>query len=188
MQKNNVRELKTIKEIRVLNDPYRREIMSTLSAMGKPSTAKQVAIEMNQPPSKINYHMGILHQYDFIELHHTENVNGIIAKFYARSYTQFTVNMEDKSDDSQEMMAMSDIITSTFDAMRDEYIGTIRACKKDKCDKEELNDHLMMSKLYLNQEEFEELINIFESFKGRDPEGRELYSTLLSMINKPNKS
>ena len=125
MPEKNIKYITTLKEIRVINDPYRREILTTIALLDKPATAKEISVYMNEPPSKVNYHVGILFKYGFIDLHHTENINGIIAKFYSKSLAEFKIKIEGKNSKTKEVSALRDIIASTFDMARDRYITRI---------------------------------------------------------------
>ncbi|MCK5129421.1 MAG: helix-turn-helix transcriptional regulator [Clostridiales bacterium] len=175
--------LKTLKEIRVLNDPYRREILTTFSIIDRPATAKEVAKMMGEAPSKVNYHIGVLHQYDFIELHHTESINGIIAKYYKRNYIKFTINMDIENTGTKQMQAMRDVIQSTFDTARDQYLETMHRHLKNCQDQpDELHDYLSQQSIYMNENEVEELTSLIDRLSKADRKNRKRYTLFASYI------
>jgi hypothetical protein len=183
MSDDKVKELKTIKEIRVFSDPYRQEILRTLSFLNRPATAKDVAVSMKESPSKVNYHMGILLKYGFVDLHHTKNINGIIAKYYSKSITTFKVKMESEDIGESEINTVSNMIISAFDNARDDYVRKIEDYIKSHPDKkDEEFDFLNSQKIYMNEEERYEFKSMIEKLSKKDKEGRQVYSLFTSLI------
>jgi len=74
--------LSTLDEIRAFSDPYRLEIISTLHQLRRPATVKQVAVKMGEVPAKVYYHMKKMEKVGLVRIVYTEEINGIIAKFY----------------------------------------------------------------------------------------------------------
>ncbi len=187
MPEEKVKYITTLKEIRVMNDPYRREIMTTMSLIDKPATAKEIADYMGEPPSKVNYHVGILHKYEFIDLHHTENINGIIAKFYLKSSAIFKIRIDSKNSKSKEISALRDVISSSFDMARDIFITQVAKsieCEDEKtseCSKTKYEEDLLYSKkVYMSKEELSELYNFVDRVAANKKGGRKLYSFFAS--------
>lgn len=188
MPEKIVKTITTLKEIRVINDPYRREILTSMALMDRPATAKEIAVYMDEPPSKVNYHVGILHKYGFIDLHHTKNINGIIAKFFNRSLAAFKIKMEGPNAKSKEIAALRDIVASTFDLARDQYITSLAEsaeCEEDEnCeDRKEYEGELLFSRqVYLNNQELKMLWDLTDKVADNKKEGRKLYSFFTSYI------
>jgi len=176
------RVLDNIKEIRALNDPYRQEILSWMTLIGKPSTSKEIATAMKEAPSKVNYHLKVLEKYNFVEIDHTENINGIIAKYYKRTVTNFDFNLHDDESKSKEVAVIS-MLESLFNNARERHIGRVREVLKYSDDEREEDKGLLSStKLYLNKEEVTEFKNLIKKHLDNDKENRELYNVFVSFI------
>lgn len=193
MSDDKVKVLKTIKEVRVFNDPYRKEILKTLSLLSRPATAKEVAVEMNESPSKINYHMGILLKYGFIDLHHTKNINGITAKYYNLAMDVVKVHMDNPKNKDKALSAVQEMISSTFDNERDNYIKHLDKYIKDEEGNEredhpeEYFDFINTKKIYMNAQEYQEFTAFMKNLSDKDKKGREVYSLFSSLIKLDSK-
>lgn len=78
--------LTTDQQVRVAFDPYRMRIIETYFKLRQPMTAKQAADILEEPPSKVNYHIKKLHDLDLLEIDRIESINGIQAKYYRLKY------------------------------------------------------------------------------------------------------
>ena len=196
MPEENVKYITTLKEIRVMNDPYRREILTAMALIDKPATAKEIADFMGEPPSKINYHVGIIYKYGYIDLDHTETINGIIAKFYSRSKSVFKIKMEGKNAQTKEMAALRDIVASTFDTARDIFIAQIArsaeceddGSKKDNEDKNFEEDLLFSRKVYMSEQDLKEIIELVDRLADSKKEGKKLYNFFTSYVEIKNEA
>ncbi|MEX1377416.1 MAG: helix-turn-helix domain-containing protein [Eubacteriales bacterium] len=177
------RELNSIKEIRVLIDPYRQEILSRMNLMARPATSKEIATAMKEAPSKVNYHLKVLEEYDFVEIDHTENINGIIAKYYKRTITNFDINFKEDDDNHSKSIAAISMIESMFNNARDRHLGTLRE-KISQSDELEDKEKGMITtaKLYMNEEEVKELGDLISKYTKNSKEQRDLYSLFVSFI------
>ena len=177
------RVLKNIKEIRVLNDPYRQEILSTMTILGKPATSKEIATAMKEAPSKVNYHLKVLEKYKFVELDHTENINGIIAKYYRRLATNFNVDLKKENKSFDKWNAVISMTESLFNNIRDKHVKRIIGLQNiNKEIKEEDKGTIISSKLYLSESEIEEINNLINKFTSNEKEGRNLHNFFLAYI------
>ncbi len=193
MEEMKVRYITTLKEVRIINDPYRQEIMKIIGTSKKPLTAKEVAVKMKEPPSKVNYHVGILHKHDFIELDHTKTINGIIAKYYKMPEINLSIQLEGKNSKEKEVSAIRDMITTTFNSARDLFITQVaKGYEKEKnkkttdndIDKNELKDNDMMltRRVYLTQEDIAELMDFFNKVSNRESEDGKIHSIFISTV------
>ena len=189
MHKQNVKCITSLKEIRVINDPYRREILNAMALIDKPVTAKDIADHMEEPPSKVNYHVGVLHKYGFIDLHHTENINGIIAKLYNRSLSKFQICIEGVNAKTKEMAAVRDIVASTFDMSRDKHItALIKSMNEEKEKEDDIDEFLYSKALYLNDEEIKEFSDFMERVSKNKKSGRKLYDVFVAYVELDDRS
>jgi predicted transcriptional regulator len=185
MPEQNVKYITSLKEIRVMNDPYRREIMTAMSLIDRPATAKDIADFMGEPPSKVNYHVGILHKYGFIDLSHTETINGIIAKFYKRSSSVFKIKIEGKNSQTKEIAALRDIVASTFDSARDRYIASVAKLSKSEddsnSDKNDSDEGMLYSrKVYLSEDQVTELTEFIDRVSENKKGSGKMYELLVA--------
>jgi len=181
MSDRSVRVLDNIKEIRAINDPYRQEILFAMGIIDRPATSKEIATKMNEPPSKVNYHIKVLEKYNFVELDHTENINGIIAKYYKGVDINLDLRMKDGGSGKEREIAH--MIQTVFNGARDNYLNrfTEITAKEDDENKEE-KGMLSSTLIYLTKEEAEEIKTLFFKFSENEKEGRELYNIFLSFI------
>lgn len=183
MSKPKSRILTSIKEIRAISDPYRMEILTKLTLNKVPATSKEIATLMGEPPSKINYHMKVLEQYKFIELDHTENINGIIAKYYKKIVGEITIETESAPEESGKNKAVYDMVKSTFNKARDNYIkGLSDSLDKEGLERAQDMDSLRSMSIYLTPAELAELHELFDKFGKNQEEGRNLYSMFVASI------
>lgn len=93
-----IKELNTIEQIKAYSDPLRIKIIYELYNIGKPATVKQIADNLKLVPANVHYHVKKLEKAGILTLHHTEIINGIVAKYYEPAAKSFSIN--DKNIDS----------------------------------------------------------------------------------------
>ena len=79
---DKVKVLRSLEEVKALSDPYRFKILNCFYEMKKPATVKQIADKLGEVPANIHYHVKKLEKFDIVRLHHTEEIRGIVAKYY----------------------------------------------------------------------------------------------------------
>ena len=130
MEVNLVEELKylkTVEEIRAFMDPFRLDILRKFYSLGKPATVKQIADEMNEVPSKIHYHVKKLEKFNILELHHTEEIKGIIAKFYLPTAKSFqTIQRDDKLDPKIYLSEAQQLACNVIDGFKKNITNIIK--------------------------------------------------------------
>lgn len=77
--------IKDLNQLKILSDPFRAQLM--MSLIEKPYTGQQLAEKINLSRARIHYHLRELEKNHLIELVRTEEINGIVQKFY-RSVAQ----------------------------------------------------------------------------------------------------
>ena len=71
--------------LKVLSDPFRLEILRMIAYANKTNelrTVKQLAEELELPPTKLYYHINLLEKHNLITIAETQVVSGIIEKKY----------------------------------------------------------------------------------------------------------
>ena len=69
-----------IEKLKVISDPLRISILTTLGTEKKNSRQLAKLLKINR--TKIHYHLNILEENNFIEVVDTDTINGIIQKYY----------------------------------------------------------------------------------------------------------
>jgi predicted ArsR family transcriptional regulator len=150
--------LKTIKEIRVFQDPYRQQIIKALEEFRRPATAKQIADALGEPASKVHYHVKILENYKILKLSHTENINGIIARFMEVTHDSIKILRPDDKKARDEVYSM---IEDTFDHMKHNFIDKLKAIP-DNADESSFNGSLKTGIIYMTEDEAKEMEGFLE--------------------------
>ncbi|MCK5811564.1 MAG: helix-turn-helix transcriptional regulator [Clostridiales bacterium] len=165
--------LKTLKEIRVFQDPYRQQIIKVYEQSNKPMTAKQVADILGETPSKVHYHVKVLEKFSFLVLSHTENINGIIARYMKIAYHNVKIQRSNDNKIKDEIYTM---VENQFDKMKENYINRL---KKLPVGKEHFrqNGSLKNGIVYLTEEQMYELVDYIEKLtkETKQYKGQEKY-------------
>ncbi|EIT85659.1 hypothetical protein A374_07479 [Fictibacillus macauensis ZFHKF-1] len=77
----------SIELMKIFSDPRRLQILH--AALDEPITVKQLAIELNEQPSRLYYHVKKLEEADLLEVTETKQLGNLTEKYYQ------TVNMKD---------------------------------------------------------------------------------------------
>jgi DNA-binding transcriptional ArsR family regulator len=125
-----VEDLDTLK---VLADPLRLRIRELLA---EPRTVKQIAADLEMPPTKLYYHVNLLEKHDLIVMVETRVVSGIIEKRYRVSAWRVQVAKHLLSPAQAEDGATL-ALTPLFDTMRDHLL---RAVKKGEIELDDGGD------------------------------------------------
>ena len=82
-----ITDLETLKAV---SSPFRQNLMRLMSE--KPRTVKEMAEELDMPPSRLYYHINQLAKYGIIRVAKTQIVSGIVEKHYQISARAFRVD------------------------------------------------------------------------------------------------
>lgn len=82
------RWVRGVEAIKAFAHPLRIKI---LKHMEVPTTVKKVAAALNQTPSKLHYHVNLLHKHELIRVVRQNSVNGIVEHVYQVSARQFNL-------------------------------------------------------------------------------------------------
>jgi len=124
-------ELKTIKDIRTMTDPYRLEIIRIFQRSEPESlTVKDIAREMDEPHGKVYYHVKKMIDIGAVELKRTEKINGIVAKYYMLAFDEMSSSHKNNQLDEHNdeiKSAYSDMIANLFNNHRDMFLNFINS-------------------------------------------------------------
>ena len=76
----DIQYITDIEKLKVISDPLRISILTTLGTEKKNSKQLAKLLKMNR--TIIHYHLNILEENNFIEVVDTDSINGIIQKYY----------------------------------------------------------------------------------------------------------
>ena len=76
----DIQYITDIEKLKVISDPLRISILTTLGTEKKNSRQLAQLLKINR--TKIHYHLNILEENNFIEVVDTDTINGIIQKYY----------------------------------------------------------------------------------------------------------
>lgn len=76
----DIQYITDIEKLKVISDPLRINILTTLGTEKKNSKELAKLLKINR--TKIHYHLNILEENNFIEVVDTDSINGIIQKYY----------------------------------------------------------------------------------------------------------
>ncbi len=129
-------ELKTIKDIRTMTDPYRMEIIRVFHNYSPDAiTVKDVAREMDEPHGKVYYHVKKMIDIGAIELIKTEKINGIIAKYYKLAFDEMSVqhkNDQLKEPQDERVKAYTKMISNLFDDHKNKFVEFLNSENLDE--------------------------------------------------------
>jgi DNA-binding transcriptional ArsR family regulator len=115
-----------LETLRVMADPLRRKILDAM--VERVCTVKQIAADLNLPPTKLYYHFKQLEEHGLIRVVDTRLVSGIVEKLYqARAYT-YRVDKGLLSPGTPEGdRHLNVMLSATFDDIRDDIRQSIEA-------------------------------------------------------------
>lgn len=171
MQKEKV--LNTLEEIKAISDPYRIKILDCIGKTSEAKTVKEVADALGEVPAKVYYHIKKLEKVGILELSHTKEINGIVAKYYCATAESFTIGVNTlKEPISKAVKGYSaSIISNLYDDSKSKFLN-------------ELENHTenlsslgigLSTTIYLTKEEdieFKALITDFIKNHGEKGEGK----------------
>ena len=93
MSKNENKPMSiSVEQAKLLGSALRIKIIAAIE--NNPKTSKQVAVEINESPGNVHYHMKKLYEGDLIELVEEKQVGGVIQKYYLARETTFSSDHE----------------------------------------------------------------------------------------------
>ncbi|EES71648.1 hypothetical protein POTG_03757 [Paenibacillus sp. oral taxon 786 str. D14] len=126
---DNVKELKTLEDIRIYSDPYRLQILDTFKQLNRPATMKEVADKMGEVPAKVYYHAKKLESIGLLQLVDTKIINGITAKYY-EPYEGAIQIKKSYFDDSMRQVALTEtekLLSNLYDESKKRFLKASRS-------------------------------------------------------------
>ena len=161
--------LSTLEEIKAFSDPYRLQILTHFKQLERPATVKQIADIMGETPSKVHYHIKKMEKHDLLHLVRTEEINGIVAKYYEPTAEEFIIKHK-KHGDFIDKIVLSETertISIIYDESKNIVIKQLERMaqlEKEKNIKKDLYTGSFTSdEIYLSPEEAKEVSELLKT-------------------------
>ena len=102
-------------DLRIFMEPLRQRILRTMNILGLPVTAKRLADTLDITPSSAKHHLLKLVSIGLIAQHHTEQIHGITAVFYALVPATVSIGMSKTDHQPERNVVAQNLIASVFD-------------------------------------------------------------------------
>lgn len=152
---DEIRILSSLEEVKALSDPYRYRILNCLYEMKEPATVKQLADKLGEVPAKVHYHIKKLEKHDIVMLDHTEEIKGIIAKFYKPTAQHFEIKCSSDLDKSAKALMLGEtqrMISEMYENSREIFIKQFEKNSELK-QEDKIRGIVSADELYLTEEQ-----------------------------------
>jgi DNA-binding transcriptional ArsR family regulator len=146
--------------LKVIADPLRLQILRTLK---HPRTVKDIAAELDRPPTKLYYHVNQLEKHGLIQVAATNIVSGIIEKHYQAAARSYRVDDELLSDEEFTEDGLETLVMAILDDTKEEIRRSIKAGLIELSDKAPHKGQFIRSGFRLYPEQAVELGSALES-------------------------
>ncbi|MDC0558876.1 helix-turn-helix domain-containing protein [Candidatus Izimaplasma bacterium] len=176
----------TDEEVKMIFDPLRLKIISTLAYKNEEMTVKQIATEIDLPANKVHYHVKKLYDFGALELKRTENINGIIAKYYNLKYEIYAMDntLESSNMFSNQNNPFFVLIDDAARKFKDGVVSNMELVAEQGT-KARGTALVEISKLYMTREEEKKLVhdiyNVIKKYSEKD-ESKEVYSLVNAIV------
>lgn len=181
---DKIKELSKLDEIKAFSVPYRIKILDSMYSFKAPATVKNIADKMKETPAKIHYHIKKMEEAGIVQLIYTENINGIIAKFYEPAAEQYQINHRSgQTEDKYKVLDETQrVIEAAYNESKNNFLEQIEKTEIKH------NGFVMGNDIYLTQEEFlkmkEEFENLHKKYSSDDKgDGKIKYKIFFSIID-----
>lgn len=163
---DKVRVLHTIEEIKALSDPYRYKILNCFYEINKPATVKQIADKLGEIPANIHYHVKKLEKFNILSLHHTEEIRGIVAKYYIPTAERFEIECTEDIDKTASTLMLGEtqrIVSKLYDDSKKNFLNQIKENSFLKHG-DKRRGNITLEEVYLTEGEMLEFIQYVDDF------------------------
>ncbi|WP_246061632.1 winged helix-turn-helix domain-containing protein [Paenibacillus oralis] len=153
-----IKELKTLEEIRIYSDPYRMQIMNEFQRLNRPATIKEVADAMREVPAKVYYHAKKLESIGLLQLVDTKLINGITAKYYKPFKGQINIKKSELDETIVQVFQSETekLLSHLYDESKQHFLKASRLAPPSA--------HLTSPSVFLTKEKAEELFQWVNEF------------------------
>lgn len=159
-------ELITDEQIKAITEPYKIKILLAFESIDKPATVKQVADSMKEPPSKLYYHVKKMVEAGILELHHTEEINGILAKYYQPTAKTYDIapNKSLKERKTYITDRTNILLSGCYNNLKSVIIGNLENIQESGENSCKYPCSISSSDMYLTDDEAKDFRNKLEKF------------------------
>ena len=185
--------LNTPEQIKTFSDPYRLQIMFSYKKFNRPATVKEIADSMGETPAKVHYHVKKMLEAGILQLSHTKEIKGIIAKYYDLTAESFSLKYNDTNSQIAKLLKseFQRAISSIYDESKRIILNEIDSIENIQNSNDDIDDmkDFMLSNIYLTDEEAKELRRIIKEFSDKNKNNKEglkefhFFSVLFSIEN-----
>jgi DNA-binding transcriptional ArsR family regulator len=112
--------------LKVMADPLRLQILDTMTE--RVCTVKQIAADLNIPPTKLYYHFKQLEEHGLIRVVDTRLVSGIVEKLYQATAYSYRVEKGLLSPGTPEGdKQVRQVLAALFEDVRDDILNSVAA-------------------------------------------------------------
>ncbi len=103
--------LDTKEALDIYMNPQRQRLLRQMNLLGAPVTPKKLADILKISPSSVQHHLEKLKSLGLVEIHHTEQIRGITARFYAPCNTTVHIGLEKNDEflDEREILIKNEV-------------------------------------------------------------------------------
>lgn len=182
--------IKTNEEFKVISDPYRMKILSVVAGSEEGMTVKMIATELNEVPAKVHYHVKKLIAADILMLDHTEEINGITAKYYIAKYTDFEIGIDEAQNDKMKKIQIDNVtklLVDQIDSFKEDVINRANKVKQLEPKEKSHDGFFSTPTLYMTKEDMisfqKDYTELVKKYAKKDTE-KDKYSALFGIITK----
>lgn len=150
-------KLTTIEQIKAYSDPYRLKMITYLRNRNEEATVKQIADYLGELPAKVHYHMKKLEKAGIVEIIRTQEIKGIIAKYYYLTAEIFEIIGEEIQEEAKQVYKSQvlNLVNDYYEKSKEKSIEAL----VERIDKGEEHKSLSIvyRDIYVTEEEFGEL-------------------------------
>jgi DNA-binding transcriptional ArsR family regulator len=150
-----IEETQIIKDpqtLKAIADPLRMNIMKMLI---KPKTVKEIASELDTPPTKLYYHINQLEKYNYIRVVETNIVSGIIEKQYLVTAHNYRLDEHLLSHSADADESINALLETVFDVTKQEIRRSLATrTMTPPSESSERTGLIGRSALHLSEEQF----------------------------------
>ncbi len=152
-----VKEISDPNHIKLMVDEKRQEVLRVLRNQDEPMTVKQIADELGVKPANVHFHVKKLEEIDILHMVRTEEVHGIIAKYYEPTAMIFKLTCKelDPGTQMQVNMNFASAAEISFEKEKQKFIEISQRGQSG-------GKRLSNSDIYLTREEFTELNDLID--------------------------
>ncbi len=110
----NIIRLSGERELKIFMDPLRQRLLRTMELIAKPVTPKRLADVMGITPSAAKHHLVRLQSIGLVDVHHTEQIHGITAAYYALLPVTVSIGLDADDHARERALIAENLVMSVY--------------------------------------------------------------------------